>query len=128
VLHDSSVTSVIQLAAELGTVTKTGRKSSTAPLKVRIPIKSLTLLPEGNKHRGAFTVYAISGGTLGEISEVTRRTQSFDIPAADLARANAGYFTYNFDVMVNDRTRQLAVGVIDEVSKEYGVITVPVAR
>jgi hypothetical protein len=29
--------------------------------------------------------------------------------------------------MVNDRTRQLAVGVLDEVSKEYGVITVPVS-
>lgn len=128
VLHDSSVASVIQLAAELGTPTRTGRKLQTAPLKVRIPIKSLTLLPEGNKHRGAFTIYAISGGTLGEISEVTRRTQSFDIPAGDLERANASYFTYNFDVMVTDRTRQLAVGVLDEVSKEYGVITVPVAQ
>jgi VWFA-related protein len=128
VLHDSSVESTIKLAAELGAQTKTGRKTKTAPLKVRIPINALTLLPEGNKHRGAFTIYAISGGTLGEISEVTRRTQSFDIPAADLTRANAGYFTYNFDVMVNDRTRQLAVGVLDEVSKEFGVITVPVSR
>jgi VWFA-related protein len=128
VLHDTSIESSIQLAAELGAIKKNGRSSRTAPLKVRIPINALTLLPEGNKHRGAFTIYAISGGTLGEISEVTRRTQSFDIPASDLQRANASYFTYNFDVMVNDRTRQLAVGVLDEVSKTYGVITVPVSR
>lgn len=128
VLNDAPVESSIQLAAELGAVKKTGRSTRSAPLKVRIPINALTLLPEGNKHRGAFTIYAISGGTLGEISEVTRRTQSFDIPASDLQRANASYFTYNFDVMVNDRTRQLAVGVLDEVSKTYGVITVPVSR
>jgi VWFA-related protein len=128
ILHDASVDSSIKLAADLGTITKTGRKSRSAALKVRIPINALTLLPEGSKHRGAFTIYAISGGTLGEISEVTRRTQSFDIPAADLQRALAGHFTYNFDLSVNDLTKQLAIGVLDEVSKTYGLLTVPVAQ
>ncbi len=94
---------------------------------MRIPIKALTLLPPGNKHSGAFTVYAITGGMLGEVSEVTRRTQTFDIPAADLQRALAGHFTYNFDVIVSVRTREIAVGVLDEVSKTYGLVTVPVA-
>jgi hypothetical protein len=97
-------------------------------LKVRIPINALTLLPQGSKHSGAFTVYAITGGTLGEISEVTRRTQSFDVPASDLQRALASHFTYDFDVIVNDRTRQIVVGVLDEVSKTYGLVTVPVAQ
>jgi VWFA-related protein len=127
-LHDAPMESTFQLQAELGSTKKVGRKTQAAPLKVRIPIKALTLLPQGNKHSGAFTVYAITGGTLGEISEVTRRTQSFDVPAGDLQRALAGHFTYNFDVIVNDRTRQIAVGVLDEVSKTYGMVTVPVAQ
>lgn len=127
-LHDAPMESSFQLQAELGTATKVGRKTQTAPLKVRIPISALTLIPQGNKHSGAFTVYAITGGKLGEIGEVTRRTQSFDVPANDLQRALAGHFTYNFDVIVNTHTRKIAIGVLDEVSKTYGLVTVPVAR
>jgi VWFA-related protein len=125
-LHDAPMESNFQLQAELGATRKSGRRTQTAPLKVRIPINALTLLPQGGKHSGAFTVYAITGGKLGEISEITRRTQSFDVPAADLDRALAGYFTYDFDVIVSAQTQQVAVGVLDEVSKTYGVVSVPV--
>ena len=126
-LHDAPVESNFELQAELGATRKAGRRTQTAPLKVRIPINALTLLPQGGKHSGAFTVYAITGGKLGEISEVTRRTQSFDVPAADLERAMAGYFTYDFDVILSPLTKQVAIGVLDEVSKTYGVVSVPVA-
>ena len=126
-LHDAPMESNFQLTAELGATRKAGRRTQTAPLKVRIPINALTLLPQGGKHAGAFTIYAISGGKLGEISEVTRRTQSFDVPAADLQRAMAGYFTYDFDVIVSPLTREVAIGVLDEVSKTYGMVSVPVA-
>ena len=121
-LHDAPMESSFQLKAELGATRKTGRRTQTAPLKVRIPINALTLLPQGGKHSGAFTVYAITGGKLGEISDVTRRTQSFDVPAADLERALAGYFTYDFDVIVSPLTKQVAIGVLDEVSKTYGMV------
>jgi VWFA-related protein len=126
-LHDAPMESNFELQAELGATRKAGRRTQTAPLKVRIPINALTLLPQGGKHSGAFTVYAITGGKLGEISEVTRRTQSFDVPAADLERAMAGYFTYDFDVILSPLTKQVAIGVLDEVSKTYGMINVPVA-
>jgi VWFA-related protein len=126
-LHDAPMESAFQLQAEIGSAKKVGRKTQAAPLKVRIPINALTLLPQDGKHSGAFTVYAMTGGTLGEVSEVTRRTQAFDIPPGDLDRARAGHFTYNFDVLVNERTRQVAIGVLDEVSKDYGMITLRVA-
>jgi VWFA-related protein len=127
VLHDAPMESNFPLQAELGTTKKAGRRTQTTPLKVRIPINALTLLPQGGKHSGAFTVYAMTGGKLGEISEITRRTQSFDVPAADLQRALAGYFTYDFDVILSAETRQVAIGVLDEVSKTYGIVSVPVA-
>jgi VWFA-related protein len=128
VLHDAPTESEIKLVAEVGTPTRAGRRTQTVPLKIKIPIGSLTLLPQGGKHSGAFTVYAITGGKLGDVSEVTRRTQAFDIPAADLQRAMASHFTYNLDVIVNDKTQLLAVGVLDEISKSYGLVTVPVSE
>jgi VWFA-related protein len=127
-LHESALESDIRLGAEIGQTTKAGRRSRTAPLKVRIPIGSLTLLPQGAKHSGAFTIYAITGGAFGEVSDVTRRTQAFDIPVSDLQRANAGHFTYNLDVIVNEHTKQVAVGVLDEVSKSFGLVSVPVVQ
>jgi len=127
-LHDGGLGSSFQLSADLGRPMQVSRRTETAPLKVRIPISALTLLPQGGKHAGSFTVYAITGGTLGEISEITRRTQTFDIPAADLARARAGHFTYNFDVIIEQSTRQIAVGVLDEISKDFGLVSVPVAQ
>ena len=124
-LHDAPSDATFQLHADLGPKRKVGRKTETAPLKVRIPINALTLLPQGGRHSGAFTVYSITGGMLGEVSEVNRRTQAFDIPARDLERALAGHFTYDLDVIVNERTRKISIGVIDEVSKTYGLVTVP---
>src|SRR5687768_3459686 len=43
-LHDATTGSSFQLGAELGKPMKVSRKTQTAPLKIRIPIKSLTLL------------------------------------------------------------------------------------
>lgn len=126
-LHNAALDSSFQLGAELGKPMKISRKTQTAPLDIRIPIKALTLLPQANKHSGAFTVYAITGGKLGDVSEVTKRTQTFDIPVGDLDRALAGHFTYRFDVIVNERTEQLAVGVLDEISKTYGLLTLPIS-
>ena len=118
--------SSFELGAEIGKPMKISRRTQTAPLKIRIPIKHLTVLPQGKKHTGAFTVYAITGGRLGDVSEVTRRTQNFDIPEQDLQRAMAGHFTYNLDVVVNDKTKQVAVGVLDEISKTFGLVTLPI--
>ena len=127
-LYDEWRDSPVKLAASLGEPKSSGRNKRTAPLKVLIPIRGLTLLPQQDKHAGAFTVYLISGGKLGEVSEVTRQTQTFEVPAADLNRAMASYFTYQFDLIVREGTQSVAVGVLDEVSKTYGITTVRVMQ
>ena len=63
----------------------------------------------------------MTGSEKGEVSDVTRRTQPFEIPAADLERALTGHFTYELDVVVNKGADHVAIGVIDEVSKTFGV-------
>ncbi len=102
------------------------RGRQTIPLKVRIPIGQLTLLPQQGKHAGAFTVYLITGGKLGDVSELTQQTQAFEIKPDELQRARSGFFTYNFDLVVNERSERVAIGVLDEVSKTYGLTTLPV--
>ncbi|MFP5245762.1 MAG: VWA domain-containing protein [Thermoanaerobaculia bacterium] len=113
--------SPVKLAAKLGTPKQTSRKRHAAPLEVKIPISALTLLPQGSKHQGAFSVYLMTAAKLGETSEVTRQTQTFEIPANDLQRAMGSHFTYAFDLEVKEGTTSVAVGVLDEISKTYGI-------
>lgn len=101
-----------------------GRK--TVPVKVRIPIKSLTLLEQSGQHVGRFSVFVATGAPLGDTSEITHRIQPVQIAAKDLERARSSYYTYSIDVEVDDRADRVAVGVQDEVSKDFALIRVPI--
>ncbi len=112
--------SQIDIQATIGV--KKRRGTSTVPLRVRIPIADLTVLPQGGgKHAGSFSVYVGSVADLDELSDVTRKTQPFELKEADLAKARAGHFTYDLDVTVNAKARYVAVAVLDDVGRTYGL-------
>jgi VWFA-related protein len=117
--------SSIDVSATTGTAKKV-RTRTSIPISVRIPIKSLTALPEGDKYRGAFSVYVASAADLDEVSDFTRNTQPFEFNAADLEKAMAGHFTYDLDLVINGAARRVAIGVYDEVSTSAGFVTIPV--
>lgn len=102
---------------------KKARGVSVLPVSVRIPIADLTVLPQGEgRHSGKFSVYIASAADLGELSDITRKSQPFEISESQLEQANASHFTYDLDVRVNDKTKYLAVGVLDEVGRSYGLM------
>jgi len=117
----------LEVTAEAGDVKKE-KNDSVLPLKVRIAIGSLSLVPQDGKHAGAFSIYVVSANERGELSEVTHQTRTFDVPPDDIERAATGYFTYELDMRVNDSADRVAVGVLDEVSKVYGLTSVPIVR
>ena len=101
---------------------RTSGKLSVVPIVVHIPIGALTTLPNGSEYNGAFSVYFAWGGMLGGVSETKRDTKTFKIPAAEIEKARAeGRMTYEFDLAYNPRTERVALGVVDEVSKEYAL-------
>ena len=114
--------SPIEVSASVGEAKKQRRGVKSVPVSVRVPIGALTLVPQDGKEAGAFSVFVMTGAERGEVSEVTRRTQPFEIPAADVARAAAAHFTYDLDVVVNDGADHVAIGLLDEISKNYGVV------
>ncbi|HEX8252518.1 MAG TPA: VWA domain-containing protein [Thermoanaerobaculia bacterium] len=117
--HDSP----IAIEAQVGRAK--GRKTQTVPLRIRIPIAALTVIPQDpGKHAGSFSVHVGTAADLDELSDVTRKTQPFELDDKNLAAAQAGFFTYDLDVKVNAKARYLAVGVFDEVSKDYGLVRV----
>ena len=91
------------------------------PVSIRIPISALTVLPNGPNHSGGFSVYIAWGAKIGGISDATHERQLFHIPSDDIARARKSYFTYDFEIAAHPHTERISVGLVDEVSREYGI-------
>jgi VWFA-related protein len=105
----------------VGAFKKTGRNRWSVPLKIRIPIGSLTTLPRGAEESGTFSVFFATGGVLGVMSEVEQRSQTFEIPRADAAKAKASYFTYDLELAIDQLVQTLSIAVMDDVGKEFGI-------
>jgi VWFA-related protein len=98
------------------------KKRYIIPVTIEVPIAALTTLPAaGNAHNGAFTVYMAWGAVLGGLSEPHRDTKQFSIADADLAKAKGNYFTYQVGVASATPYLRIALGVYDEVSKDYAL-------
>lgn len=125
-LFQGSPDSQIGIKASLGKRQKS-RGNETLPVRIRVPIADLTMLPEGNdKHAGSFAVYVAAASDLNKLSDVTQKKQAYEVKQSQLAAAQAGYFTYDLDVKVNRGAKYVAVGVLDEVGRSYGLLRLPV--
>jgi hypothetical protein len=92
------------------------------PLQIKVPVRSLTLLPEGNKRSGGFTVYVAWSGALGTLSEITKRSQPVSVPENELAASNEKVITYEVEVAATRGVEKLAIAVVDDLSQEMGLV------
>jgi len=111
----------ISIAVKADAAKKQSKHHWNVPVHVEIPIAALTTLPERGQRAGAFSVYIAWGGVLGELSDATRQTQSFSIPDAKAAESKTGHFGYDLTLDVDERTQHIVIGVVDDVSQEFGI-------
>jgi VWFA-related protein len=98
------------------------KKRYVLPITIEVPVSALTTLPgDGNTANGAFTVYSAWGGLLGGISQTHHETRQFSIPLAGLEKAKQNHFTFQFNVENATPYVRVALGVYDEVSKEFAL-------
>jgi uncharacterized membrane protein YkoI len=121
-LYEALLYSPMRVSATKGEAKKAGRKLAI-PLRVSVPIRELTLLPADGRHAGAFTVYLMSGASYGEASAMIEETRSVDVPAAKLEAYQRGDLTYEVELQVDPDADRVAIGVMDQVGKTYGVTT-----
>ena len=120
-LFDRIGGSSIPVLVTFGELKSIGRKRWSVPIKVRVPIAALMTRPEGRGQAGEFSVYVVTGSSVGVMSEVQRRSQPFRIPVADLQKAKTSHFTYDLTLQVDATADRISVGVLDEVSKQFGL-------
>jgi VWFA-related protein len=120
-LFEGTPESQIGIQATLGK-RRNSRGSEILPLSIRVPIADLIMLPEGDKQAGSFAVYVAAAANLNELSDITQKKQAFEVKESQLEAAQAGFFTYDLDVQVNRKAKYVAVGVLDEVGRSYGLL------
>jgi VWFA-related protein len=103
-------------------------KQYVLPVTVHIPVSALTALPQGNQYAGAFSVYFAWGGVVGGISDTKHETKSFRIPIAEMDKARNGHLTYEVELNADNRTDRVALGVVDDVSKEFALRLIELRR
>ncbi len=116
----------IPVEVKLGKPKPSGKGTWLLPVMIEVPAKSLVTLPDAKGERGAFSIFIAWGDILGGLSEVTQRTVPFS--AEDVKRAKSERFGYKFDLLTDMKTNRIAVGVYDEVAKEYGLARVKLPR
>lgn len=104
---------------ETGKIRRNKRKFHI-PLKLRIPMSSLTALPGQG---GRFSVFAAAGGMLGALSNVVEKSQTFTVKAGEDQKAATAIITYDLELVADGRADRISVAVFDETSREWGIVT-----
>jgi VWFA-related protein len=93
-----------------------------------IPV-TVTFGPKQRKGRGtisisagSFSLFIAQRTLLGDISEVTRRTQTFD------AAPRSPELTYRFELVANREAERLSIGVLDDATGRFGLSVVELPR
>jgi VWFA-related protein len=121
-LFGNAPPSTFQVRVLLGLPKLDERKHYRVPVTIEVPVAALAMLPgDGKSSTGAFTVYTAWGATLGGVSDTHHETRQFSIAATDLEKAKQQHLTYKFDVASATPYLRIALGVYDEVSKDYSL-------
>lgn len=103
-----------------------GRWATT--LRVRVPVRSLALLPDGEEAMGAVRLYRVSATPVGEVSEVREERQEVRVPAGLATPDSAVALDYEIEVEAVDAASRISIGVLDETSGQAGFRVILPAR
>jgi hypothetical protein len=118
-LLDQPPASSLNISVEVGKHRFISDGHYTIPVTVHIPV--VALMTDGG--RGEFSVFVGWSGSSGEIGQVTKQSQKFKL-TSNMPET----FTYTFDVTADASTDRLSIGVLDELSKDYGLRRVDLSK
>jgi hypothetical protein len=101
-------------------------KTTSVPVSVRVPIRSLTLLPLGDHQEARVAVHFALRDDRDRLHQLEARTWPLSIPNAKLAAALRQYVTLEVELPMRAGSYDLAVGVHDEIGNARSTVLVPI--
>jgi len=118
----------LAIAVEAGSPVASGKDRWVTPLRVRVPVRSLALVPDGAEAKGAVTLYRVSATPVGEVSNVAEERHAVRVPAELASADSAVVLDYEVEVEAVDAASRISIGVLDETSGLAGFRVVLPAR
>ena len=108
----------LEIALQLGPAKAEGKKRSgqSVPLAVGIPLRFVTLVPEGELRRGRVSVRVAIQDARGRMLESSAAIVPIVVPNDQMAKAMAGSWYHRAEMRLAPGHQRVAVVVVDEVS------------
>jgi Ca-activated chloride channel homolog len=95
------------------------------PVELSIPVEDLRFEEEGEEIAAKFSVLAVAGANIGQITRVTEDSRRVAAPARTQPQ---GVVTYRFELLADPRPTMVAIAVFDEKSGLAGTRSIVLAR
>ncbi|MBI2214406.1 MAG: VWA domain-containing protein [Acidobacteria bacterium] len=99
---------------------KAKRGTYSVTLEVKIPTEAITLIPNGEKMSGTFSVFVGVGDGKGGISNINRQRQAVNLTPTQLRALERNEFTFAMDLLMRRGENIVAVAVQDNISNLAG--------
>lgn len=93
------------------------------PVTVRIPYRSLTLVPRGDAYEAKARLFLAAMDDRGWISEVQETELPVRITEADLDQVLGEDFVYTVPILLRSGEQKIAVGIRDEIAANQSFVT-----
>lgn len=116
----------LNVRLELGQEVKEKRHYQL-PVVVKIPVSSITLVPQENAHHGRLSIFIVVQGESGNLSEPQRLEFPITIPNENLLTAMSQDIGYAIDLQLRGGDAKLAVGVRDDLAAVESTVNLNVS-
>lgn len=110
------------LAVRVQTAPKRGK---LLPVRVQVPLDSLTFLPQGDIQRAGLVFHFALAGKDGSVFRLDSRELPLAVHRADFAKALTQHVSYQVSVPLQGAGMRLAVSVQDRIAMTRSLVTVP---
>ncbi len=96
------------------------------PVKVRVPLRSLTLVPRGNTYQAQAKLYLAALDDRGDVSDVQHVLLPVQVSADEIGQLDGKDFIYTVSLLMRRGEQKVAVGVRDEIAANNSFVTATV--
>jgi len=113
----------MQIMVEIGTQGPAGETRWMVPFKLSFPLRRVALLPTGDDYVGNVTLFLAARKTTGDRSDVVRQNHEIRVKAADYDAAQLKRYTITANLLMEEGSHNIAVGILDPVTRNASFTT-----
>jgi len=93
------------------------------PVKVKVPLRSLTLVPRGTVYQAQAKLYLAALDERGDVSDVQKTDLPVQVAADEIDQLDGKDFVYTVTLLMRSGSQKVAVGIRDEIAANNSFVT-----